>query len=226
MSAFRYVLQLPKSSKIVYFSGPDGAGKTTTILWAIEYLEKLNVKYCRTKNLQLWMLYFLNARYSKVEAVSATQVVKDEDLDLIRDRSTGKFSWHLRRRIGLIVGLMEISLVGRFFLMCKSLTGHVILVEESPVDIFVKRHRPRVKILENIFVPLLPSPTTSILCVANEQVIFERKPELTREEIDEYYRNITYLYKKNNKLSKVDIHTDTSIIETQSSLVHVLDELF
>ena len=49
-------------SKVIYFSGPDGSGKTTSIVWTMDYLNNLNIKYCRTKSLQLAILYFLNLR--------------------------------------------------------------------------------------------------------------------------------------------------------------------
>jgi len=211
-------------SKVIYFSGPDGSGKTTSIVWTMDYLNNLNIKYCRTKSLQLAILYFLNLREDfkyKKKTKKELELIRS-DLDLVRDRDTGSLGWAIRRRIGLLVGIFEICIIGRIYIFLKRITGHVILVEESPVDIFVKRHRPRVKILEIMFMPLLPYPTTSILCVADENKIFARKPELIADEITQYYKQIHKLYNSVKRMNKVNLHTDIEVHKTKKNILSIL----
>ena len=225
MAYFKYKLFAYKASRVIYFSGPDGAGKTATINWAIEYLSKVDVKIYRTKSLQFGTLFYLRTAEKIKSFYTEPVVLNDNDLDLIRPRDTGRIGWSVRRRVGLLVGLFEICIVARLILLSKKITGHVVLVEESPMDIFVKRHRPRVKLLENIFIPWMPLPNLSILCVAGEKAIHTRKPELYINEIIDYYYLIKFLYGKNKLLKMSPLPTDVSLYETKNILVGMLDEV-
>ena len=59
----------------------------------------------------------------------------------------------------------------------------------------------------SIFIPFIPSPANSILCVADENVIFKRKPELDKNEIASYYLIIKALYNDNSKFKMKELST-------------------
>lgn len=226
----KYKLSSFLSSRVIYFSGPDGSGKSTSYLWTLEFMKKLKVKYYPLRGLQVGIMFFLFFRSLLTKSGKRHNNILNNVgrlgySNLKRDRNTGEIGWALRRRIGLFTGLLEICILGRLLIFLKKITGHVILVEESPVDIFVKRHRPRVKLLENLFMPLLPLPTASILCVANEEIIFKRKPELKKQEIEEYYQRINQLYSRNSRLFKRDLFTDAPLNETKSALASILNDV-
>lgn len=216
-----------KFSKVIYYSGPDGAGKSTSYLSTMEVFDKLKIKYYPLRGMQIGMQYYLYFRKylrgenTKVKALN--QVGKLGFSDIKRDRDTGKFNWKIRRFIGLFIGLLDICFIGRFFVFLKKMTGSIIIIEESPMDIFVKRHRPRNQFLEFVFIPFIPSPTRSILCVADENVIFKRKPELDKNEIINYYIIIKDLYNSNLKFKKNELYTDIPIEKTELDLKNILD---
>jgi hypothetical protein len=219
-----------KLSKVIYYSGPDGAGKSTSYLSTMKVFDKLSIKYYPLRGMQIGMQYYLYFKKylsgQNTEVKALNQVGKLGFSDIKRDRDTGKFSWKIRRFIGLFVGLLDICILGRCFVFLKQLSGSIVMIEESPLDIFVKRHRPRNKFLEFIFIPFIPSPTRSILCVANENVIFQRKPELDKNEIIYYYSTIKGLYDSNLKFKKKELLTDIPIEKTEFDLKTLLNNIF
>lgn len=224
-----YKILLLKKSKVVYFSGPDGSGKSTTYLYTMETFEKMKIKYFPLRSMQVGMQYYSYARKKKKEKKEDENVLSNVGRlgysDLKRDRDNGKLSWKLRRFIGLFVGLIDICIIGRFFIYSKKLRGYNVIVEESPIDIYVKRHRPQIKVLEKLFLPLIYNPHLSILCVASEENIYERKPELKVDEITEYYDRINDLYNQKRKCKKIDLPTDTNIKVTISLLSKLMNKL-
>jgi hypothetical protein len=232
LSAINYLLFklfAYRKSRVIYFSGPDGSGKSTSYLNTIELLQKLRIKYFPLRGLQIGMQYYIFSRKRRKQANQQGNVLSNVGRlgysDLKRDRDTGKLSWKFRRIIGLSVGLIDINILGRLFVFLKRLQGNTIIVEESPVDIFVKRHRPQIKSLEKLFVPLLPSANLSILCRASEEAIFKRKPELNKTEIIEYYDRISELFNRNNRLNKIDLPTDINIQESNLILINTLGKI-
>lgn len=217
-----------QNSRVIYFSGPDGSGKSTSYIFMMSVLDKMKIKYFPLRSLQIGMQYFYslkNHSKKKNTGKTFTNVGRLGYSDLKRDRNTGKLAWKARRFIGLFIGLLDIIIFGRIFLFIKKVMGHVIMVEESPLDIYVKRHRPKFPVLEKMFLPFLPKPTNSILCNASIDSIYQRKPELKKEELKDYYFRIESLYTLRKKLNKIDLSTDISIKESNHQIKLIINNL-
>lgn len=113
--------------------------------------------------------------------------------DLPRHRGTGAW-FTLRRYIGLLAAIADIASYGRAFVLAKRSEYDVILVEESPFDVFAKRHRPFFPLSAKLLKRLIPAPDLLVFCVADTSEIVRRKPELTEAEIENYYTVMDKVY--------------------------------
>lgn len=180
---------------VFYFSGPDGSGKTTNVLELAALLCTLDVKFYRFRSrhvvtehvIAVLQRFKAHLRGERVRSKDETQLALDTTP---RDRDTGRIGWRIRRSVGLLAGLLDIIIAGRFRLLASRLRGRVAIVETAPVDAFVKRHRPALPFLEAIFIRMLPRSTSSFLMKADAQIIAVRKPELTIVELEEYYARV------------------------------------
>lgn len=179
-----------RMSPIVYFSGPDGSGKTSNLFRLEQFLQSIGVKYYYFKTHQI-ILAIISPVLSILRRIIITDSKPTERGPFVlhsesRDRDTGRVTWRLRRLAGLLFGIMEIFPgLGVAYLMSRF--GYTVIIEASPFDLFVKRHRPKFPTVEKLVVPFIPKPTIGFIMKAEAKVIVERKPELTEVEINDYY---------------------------------------
>jgi len=218
-----------KGKPIIYLSGPDGAGKTTIHANLINYYEKLNIKVKAYKT-----IHFLVARVTDrirlKRGINKTicDIQNSHNNILIgeRDRDTKKVSWRIRRYVGLIVALFDAMIIGRLVTYYYRYKGYIVIIETSPYDIFVKRHRPRFVLTEKIFIPLLPKPTLGFIMSADPKVIANRKPELTIDEIQDYYQRTNNNLKtmiKNNII--ISINTNISPDKATGEIINKISDI-
>lgn len=206
----RTVFRLPP---LIYFTGPDGSGKTTLVEHLKTYLEGRGIRYAYfyslKKVLRFMTRYLKWLTKVKRSGRKGAGIVRSVELrsEDERDRDDGTGYWRFRKYISLLVGIVDIFLGYALAMLCR-LRGQVVLVETSPYDIFVKYHMPKFSLTERIVTPLLPKPSLGILLVASPERIHARKPELTVEELDEYYGRMhdILLY---GGVSRVYVHLDT-----------------
>jgi len=172
---------------IIVFSGPDGAGKTTTNQGLSDLLcQQYDLKINNVKH-----LYPLNKKMGKA-AVKAQAKIRgidpSNDDGMERDRGNGLF-WKYRRLIGLLLIIFQYPF-GYMGARIKTLKGVTTIVDTSVLDAFIKGHRPQFKVVEKLFIRLLPKADIWFVLKAHPDVIVARKPELTNEEITEYYKRI------------------------------------
>jgi hypothetical protein len=183
------------SGIIVFFSGPDGSGKTTSNNALTELLvNELKIKVVNFKH--LYPLSSLTGRQAQRLQARIRKVNLIDKDTLERDRGKG-FKWKTRRFVGLIYALIQIwpgYLYGRYL----NYRGYTVIVDTSFFDIFVKGHRPKFPMLQKAFAPFIPCGDKWFLMYAPAQEIVDRKPELTKEEIEDYYCKIKFI----EKLSK------------------------
>lgn len=186
----------PRFGPLVYFSGPDGAGKTTVVGGLTTRLRENGVRFKSLYSLKI-LLRAITKRLAFLKHLGVPGAVSDKDKpyqppDLLfltedsRDRDTGTAMWRYRKLAALLVGIADIWL-GWLLVLPLRLCGWVVLIETSPHDIFIKYHMPEFPMVERIVGPLLPRPTVAFLLVANPQTIVQRKAELTVDEIEDYY---------------------------------------
>ncbi|SER59845.1 hypothetical protein [Salisediminibacterium halotolerans] len=205
--------KLKHNGKVIFFSGPDGSGKTSNMMELIYFLKNKNIRYRHYYSMQILTGKFVELRKLLKRAIKGEKVkAKTEtqfDLQTNRDRNDGTLLWKTRRLVGLITGLLDIIFIGYPLVFVKKMLGFTVIVETSPMDIFIKRHRPSFPLIEKS-VAIFKSPDILFLMHSNPKSIVERKPELTEEEIQSYYQRISQISRNNIKLMRTIERIDTS----------------
>jgi hypothetical protein len=205
--------RVKKKGLIITFSGPDGAGKSTTKSHLINFLQDdvgLSVNSIRGFN-RLNEPKFMGSTLKKVQhnVRGVSKKSASELENAFRDRKPEKarsFSWKFRRLIGLLFIIMQYP-VFYFVARVRTYKGISTVVDTSVYDRFVKAHRPRFRLLEKIAIPFLPSGDITFRLYASPEVINNRKPELTIQELEEYYSAMDYIFSLKSK-------SNIKIIET------------
>jgi len=172
----RVVMDLLRSRNsappLVYLSGPDGAGKTTLHRRLLSLMEVMGVRYVSFKTVHFAVAFCTGVLRRKVPSATMRRGHTSSTMDPCdagpaispeRDRDTGQPRWRIRRHIGLLVALLDAVIIGRLVVGTYRRLGYAVIVETSPYDIFVKRHRPESPILEAVFTPLIPRPSIGFL---------------------------------------------------------------
>lgn len=218
-----------KKGLIITFSGPDGAGKSTTKSHLINFLQDdvgLTVNsikgFNRLNEPKLMGAVLTKAQYN-VRGVSKKSASELENS--CRDREPkkgGSFLWKFRRLIGLLFIITQYP----FFYFAgrvRTYLGVTTVVDTSVFDRFVKAHRPRFKLLEKIISPLLPSGDLTFRLYSSPEIINRRKPELTITELEEYYKAMDYIFslKRKSNIKKIETHLGSKIASKEVNQ-HVL----
>ena len=93
-----------------------------------------------------------------------------------------------------------------------------MVVDTSYLDAFVKGHRPPFRLLQSMAIPCLPGGDLLFLLKASPELIVERKPELTIEEISEYYRRIMAFTKISRASTRI-VASDNGVDRTTKAVV-------
>lgn len=222
---------LTRKGLIVIFSGPDGAGKSTSTDICVDYLrEEAGLPVKRVKGLTLGRGRF-GSRLLKVqhrvrglpEGVSpAAGEMEYRD----REPSSRKGLWKLRRGLGLVIYIMQ-YFPSYMLARIENHRGVTFVVDTSVQDRFVKAHRPRFPWIERWVAPMLPTGDVLFQLYADPELIHARKPELTVAEIEAYYASMKGLLA--GKSSVMRINTDSGVEvashELRSKLVRLLVSL-
>jgi Cdc6-like AAA superfamily ATPase len=215
---------------LIYVTGPDGCGKTSTCKSIGKILKKRGQKYKHVysikRNVIKYLIFALRRKlhgktdptdnkFSSDPSKRTFRFVLTED---IFDRDDGTFLWRLRKFFTLLITIFDVFL-NNLVIKYWQFKGNVVLVETSPYDIFLKYHMPRFKLVEIIFARLLPKPTIGVVLDAEPQKIFDRKPELTVEELESYYSRLEVLL--------VDAHVADRFhkVNSDKGLEHSLNEV-
>jgi energy-coupling factor transporter ATP-binding protein EcfA2 len=196
-----------KRGRLVFFSGPDGSGKTTANRILSEFLSsKLKVHIINVKHLYPSSILF--SRQSRKLQAKLRGIDVNDSASLERDRGS-RVSWRVRRLFGLLFLLLQIW-PGYLWARYKNWQGYYVIVDTSFFDVFVKGHRPQFPFLEKFATPLIPCGDIWFMMNAEAMTIVSRKPELSIDEISEYYNSICRI--SSSTLCKaIHIQTDNGI---------------
>ena len=217
---------------IVIFSGPDGAGKSTSTGICVSFLkEQLGLKVRHVKGLTLGSAKLNPAMMEVHKRLRGVPIsVNNAKADLeYRDRQPNKgvAIWKARRLAGLlsyIVQYYPAYALARW----RNLMGVTVVVDTSVFDRFVKSHRPRFRWLENWVVPILPAGDVIFQLKADPVAINLRKPELTVMEIKEYYEVMNNIIScKSSAIRVIDTGTgvDAAAQIMKAELLHKLSRV-
>lgn len=200
---------------VVTFSGPDGAGKTTTCGYFMKVWDRLGVRYSAVPNTRVASCFIFWAR-SKMKpgsrrfGMGRLGTYSDNTVTAL-PKSKIKIS---RRWVGLLVAAIDVILFSRIYSLIMLLRLRSVVYETGAFDIFVKRYRPAFYKTESLLVPLIPRHYVSVLCVSSPSAIRDRKPELDIKEIQRYYSRIEIL--SGGRMCRVP--TDSGIKKSLNSL--------
>ena len=194
------LLQL--KGKLIFFSGPDGSGKTTANMALSNVLRnKLKVSVINRK-----ALYPFSQRLQqRIQPLQAhiRHIDLTDSMALERDRGNS-IGWKLRRLAGLIFLLAQVW-PGYLYARWQNIKGYTVIIDTAFFDMFIKGHRPPFPILRKISLPLLPSGDFWFMMTAEPSAIVARKPELTEDEIIEYYNFFANMKRRENRQAiKID----------------------
>ena len=201
---------------VIYFSGPDGSGKTTSLKDSFTYLSSKNKKVFQLRSLQVLSLLLITyvknrKKYDLFDHLRNAQlgaVGRVGYSSIKRDRGIG-IQYNFRRYVGLIIAFIDILFFGRIAVAIISCVFDIVLVEEGPYEIFVKRHRPFFKKTALVMSKFIPTSDAIIYCISPGSIINRRKPELNIDEIDSYYRNMNITYASNSNLRVINLDTSS-----------------
>ena len=206
------------SGKLIFFSGPDGSGKTTANQALSDlFRKKLKMQVLNTKH-----LYPVSNKFSsegqQLQARIRGVDKKNKSL-LERDRGHG-FRWRFRRGLGLVFLLLQVF-PGYCWAKYKNWKGYTVVIDTSFFDMFIKGHRPVFAWIELFSVSLLPCGDAWFLLKANPDAIVARKPELTVAEIEKYYLRLDDISRKSSCTPKV-IQSDKGVDVAIEGMLKVL----
>ena len=222
----------PRRAPVIYFTGPDGCGKSTVLESVKRTLaggvigEPVRFRHFYSlKNVlvhitrRFWWL-----KLAQKPGQPGESKPRRIDNMTVRDRDTGRRSWRLRKRLALLVGLIDIRLSYVAAWWC-SWRGIVVLVETSPYDVFIKYHMPEFPWVERAFAPLLPRPSICFVLRANPPGIATRKAELTVEEITDFYDRVDRVIQRagvQNRAVSVptDVSPDRTFTRVAAEVIH------
>ena len=210
-----------KTSQIVYFSGPDGSGKTTAIkLTREEYQRyKISSKFIYVRNLflrkigkiLLYVFYSLKTRkyipLSKFIGMGWGNHYRSERL-----------VWKVYKFFLLVLVLADNILSSPLMLIYRLIYQNVF-VEISPYDYFVKYHMPRFTLLEWLGKWIIPKPNLWFVVYGMPDKIHQRRSELTAEEIQQYYLVLENITKRIPSLNIVSIPNNDSFDAYRSQII-------
>lgn len=185
---------------LIYITGPDGCGKTSVCKSIVEILQARKQKYKHVysvkrnifKYIVLAIHGFLYGKSEPTDSELSQRTFRFVLTEDVFDRDDGSILWKIRKWFTLSITIFDVflnNLVVKYWQM----KGNVVLVETSPYDVFLKYHMPRFQLLEKIFARFFPKPNIGIVMDAEPKKIFDRKPELTVDELASYYRRLDLL---------------------------------
>jgi hypothetical protein len=234
--AIRVRFLWPCYGSMVYFSGPDGAGKTTITERIQARLRTCGVPFKYFYSLKI-LIRALTKRLAFVKQIGRRKASADagpamDGPDLLfltedtRDRDSGSAFWQFRKLMALLVGIIDIW-IGWLLAFPLRLCGRTVLVETSPYDIFIKYHMPEFAILERYLGPLIPDPSVGFLLKAEPEQIVRRKSELTVAEIEDYYNRFERVLDRcrardRYRLVRTDIDPDETDAQVTDTVLSTL----
>lgn len=201
---------------IIIFSGPDGAGKSTTTGICLDLLrDRIGFDVRFVKGLapvnnafsRQLMAFHGRARGVPSDLSSAEVDLKHRD----RAPSTGLAAWKARRFLGLIFYIAQYW-PAYFFARVRNHLGQCTIVDTSVHDRFVKAHRPRFPLLERFIAPTLPLGDIFVQLRAPAELINARKPELTVQEIQDYYAAMDTILPESSKVRRINTDAGTDLV--------------
>lgn len=214
---------------IIYYSGPDGSGKTTAVDETKLFFDSNGMKYKYFYTMNKILRHIIIRAYwlRKVVLKPSVQHIPFKKYLGMRDghldRDNGSYSWKIRKLLSLYVSFVDVWL-GWFLTSFLRLRGYIIIVETSPYDIFTKYHMPEFPLLEKIMVPLMPKPSLGLLLTASASSIVERKAELTIEEIEGYYSRINKIISMSKAKNYRELQAGEGLDKMFVSLKKILNE--
>lgn len=218
---------------ILYFSGPDGAGKTTAIDLVTDWMTENDIPHKKYYSLKIvirrisrhlvWLKRHKKHKAKTGEPLTMKKIKPPSEDE--RDRNDGSRYWKLRKHVALVVGVFDMY-IGTLMTLRPRLKGQVVLIETSPLDIFIKYHMPEFPKTEALLAPTLQKPTAGFLLRASPESIVARKAELSVDEIADYYDRMDRALRRSGMSDRyIEINSSEGLEVMKADLTREIEKL-
>ncbi len=182
---------------LISFIGPDGAGKSTMVEFLCNHLEKSGRKVS-------WV-YTGRGRSHVLPLGRLGRAYKRKEKQLDQSRGTGekKTAPSLARRTAynLAAPAFALDLLLRYFLrvMPKRRRGSIVITDRYGTDLFLMKHVPLW--YKRLLLVFFPKPTMTFYLYHSAEVLHERRPEESVEELQRQMELFAELKEKLNAVS-------------------------
>ena len=177
LNFYRYIARklVHKAGPMVVFEGTDGSGKTTIINGLPEVLE-------RTFNGNLIDYYHWRPNFLK-----SPNPKSNENTGLVCAEPHGKKPYNKVVSFGKFIYFNLDYILGYFFkTRIQQSKGRMVIFDRYYYDYYLDKLRYRLNISDAVldfFKPFIPKPDVTLLLTGDAQVLYERKREISIEEI-------------------------------------------
>jgi thymidylate kinase len=174
------------------FCGTDGVGKTTV-------LDLIQKNFDPTVDIRHVSYFIAHNKFIKKTKPSSS---------FSFDFKTG-YSKKKRNKyvdfLSLLILMGEFIVFFNFYLLFRS-RKRTLILDRSPIDLFILGNKHRFNILENIFFFFIPKPKNIFLLKDDYEKIYQRKPQRSLNEMRHYYKTIEQIMKKESvSYSAIDV---------------------
>lgn len=205
----KYLLSkiINRTGVMIAFEGTDGSGKSTII-------DRLTDILSNSFPQGMLDCYHWRPGFIKKETK-----IKDGKVVIVTDPHAKKPYGRLKSFAKFMFFNMDYILGYWMRVRIQLAKGHLVIFDRYYYDYYLDKLRYRLKISDrtlNLFKVLIPKPDITFLLIGDAKTLYERKKEISIEEIEEQLQRIQFCEKWFNNACAIDVNQD---IDTVSYIV-------
>lgn len=219
----RVILRYRKYKKVIAVLGPDGVGKTSFI---DELLKKIDLYYVSNpEDKKTNVLHFRPTIFPNLGEIGEKAKVMEQDKDFTnphRQKPANPVSSFFR----IIYYTADYIIGWQKVVRSDVKNDRITLLDRYSYDFIVDPQRSRLrlpKLLRRFFVRLTPQPGVIFVLVANADTIYNRKKELSKEEIERQLKEYKLLAERNKRIVIIDAEKTSSEMADEAAKI-ILDK--
>lgn len=204
-SKFKYLLSkiINRSGTMVAFEGTDGSGKSTIIDGLPDILSNSFPK-------DMMDYYHWRPGFIKKETK-----VKDGKVVVVTDPHAKKPYGRMKSFAKFMFFNVDYILGYWMKARIQLAKGHLVIFDRYYYDYYLDKLRYRLTISDatlNLFKCIIPKPDITFLLIGDAKILYERKKEISIEEIEDQLQRIQYCAKWFNNACVIDVNQDIDTV--------------
>jgi len=200
------ILEKIKKYNTIAISGIDGSGKTTTIQNLSKILKSYNIKHTTIHFYYNYSILKIIKKIKQVFWFYKTKTLEELYSNSIKNEKKSKKNW--KNFLWKYFVIFDATL--QYFFIKVFSINKLIIFDRFFYDYKISWKFLWISFNEKLFDKLLPSPNIWFLLFAPPDILYDRKPEHTKDFFEECYREYQKVIKQNNLIA-----IDTSIYDTK-----------